>query len=131
MGTAADSAQLLCARFADVYPHDSAISHIRRLLDHDFTCARTHETVAQFRLRMNKVLAHMNSEDIRATDGSGLPRLCRSLRARSAQVLANGGDRLPHCLSCSLLTWAFCFLMLPMCRRARRTQPMNQPDVYS
>ena len=96
VGTAADSAQWLCARFADVYPHESAISHIRRLLDHDFTCTRAHETVTQFRLRMDKVVAHMNSEAFRAKDGSGLPGLCRSLRARSAQVWANGGNRLPH-----------------------------------
>ena len=96
MGTAVGSAQWLCARFADVYPHESAISHIRRLLDHDFTCTRAHETVTQFRLRMDKVVAHMNSEAFRAKDGSGLPGLCRSLRARSAQVLANGGNRLPH-----------------------------------
>ena len=96
VGTAAGSAEWLCARFADVYPHDSSISHTRSLLDNDFTCARTHETVAQFRLRMNKVTAHMNSEDFRAKDGSGLPGLCRVIRARSAQVWAVGGHRLPH-----------------------------------
>ena len=31
VGSASDSAEWLCARFADVYPHEAAISHIRRL----------------------------------------------------------------------------------------------------
>ena len=31
VGTAAGSAQWLCARFADVYPHESAISHTSRV----------------------------------------------------------------------------------------------------
>ena len=77
-------------------PHELAISHTLRLFDNDFTCAKTYETMAQFCLRMNKVTAHKSSENFRAKDGSGLPGLCRSLRARSAQVLAVGGHRLPH-----------------------------------
>ena len=81
---------------ADVYPHETAISHIRRLLDQDFTCSRTHETVAQFRVRVGKVVDHMNSDDFQAKDGTGLPGLCRSLRARCERVLADGGRRLPH-----------------------------------
>ena len=72
------------------------ICHIRRLLDHDFTCARTHETVSQFRVRMDKVVAHMNSESFAAKDGTGLPGLCRSLQDRCARVLADGGNRLSH-----------------------------------
>ena len=96
VGSAADSAGWLCARFADVYPHETAISHIRRLLDHEFTCARTHETVAQFRLRMGGVVAHMNSEGFKAKDGTGLPGLCRSLRDRCERVLAVGDGRLSH-----------------------------------
>ena len=96
VGPASDSAGWLCARFADVYPHETAISHIRRLPDHDFTCARTHETVSQFRLRMDKVVAHMNSESFAAKDGTDLPGLCRSLQDRCARVLADGGNRLSH-----------------------------------
>ena len=96
VGSASDSADWLCARFADVYPHETAISHIRRLLDHEFTCARTHETVAQFRLRMGKVVAHMNSEDFKAKDGTGLSGLCRSLQGRCERVLSDGGNRLSH-----------------------------------
>ena len=96
VGTASDSAGWLCARFADVYPHETAISHIRRLLGEDFTCAKTHETVAQFRKRMDKVVDHMNSDAFQAKDGTGLPGLCRSLRARCERVLAEGGARLQH-----------------------------------
>ena len=88
--------QWLCPRFADVYPHETAISHIRRLLGEDFTCAKTHETVAQFRKRMDKVVDHMNSDAFQAKDGTGLPGLCRSLRARCERVLAEGGARLQH-----------------------------------
>ena len=96
VGSAADFAGWLCARFADVYPHEAAISHIRRLLDHGFTCARTHETVAQFRLRMGRVVAHMNSEGFKAKGGTGLPGLCRSLQDRCERVLTAGGGRLSH-----------------------------------
>ena len=47
---AAAQGEVRGSRFADVYLHETAISNIRRLLDHEFTCARAHETVAQFRL---------------------------------------------------------------------------------
>ena len=75
---------------------EPSISHIRRLLDLDFTCAKAHETVAQFRVRVGKVVDYMNSDDFQAKDGTGLPGLCRSLRARCERVLAGGGRRLPH-----------------------------------
>ena len=96
IGDAGDSVGWLAARFSDVYPHETAISHIRRLLDQDSTCSRTHETVAQFRVRVGKVVDHMTSDDFEAKDGTGLPGLCRSLRARCERVLADGGRRLPH-----------------------------------
>ena len=57
---------------------------------------RTHETVAQFRVRMGKLVDYMNSDDFQAKDGTGLPGLCRSLRARCERVLADDGRRLPH-----------------------------------
>ena len=96
VGTASDSAGWLCARLADVYLQETAISHIRRLPDQDYTCSGTHGAVAQFRVRMGKLADYMNSGDFQAKDGTGLPGLCRSLRARCERVLADGGRRLPH-----------------------------------
>ena len=96
LGSASGSAEWLCERFADVYPHEAAISHTRCLLDHEFTCARTHETVAQFRLRMGKVVAHMNSEDFKIKDATGLLGRCRSLQDGCERVLSDGGNRLSH-----------------------------------
>ena len=52
--------------------------------------------VAQFRLRMGKVVAYMHCEDFQAKDGTGLSGLCRSLQDRCERVLSEGGNRLSH-----------------------------------
>ena len=95
IGDAGDSAGWLAARFSDVYPHETAISHIRRLLDTKFMCARVNETECQFRARMKKVEDFMNSDEFAAKDGTGLLGLCKSLRSRCSEVLSRGGGRIP------------------------------------
>ena len=84
----------LAPKWGDVYLHETAIAHVRRLLDEEFPCAHVHETVAQFRNRMGKVEDAMNSEGF-GKDGAGLMRLARQLRSRCEQVIACNGERLP------------------------------------
>ena len=42
----------VCGRLGDLYLHETAISHIRRLLTDRFVCLRVDETFQQFRRRM-------------------------------------------------------------------------------
>lgn len=95
IGSPADPGNWLAARFADVYPHETAISHIRRLLDTKFTCARLGETAGQLRVRMTKVEAFMNSDEFVADFGGGLLGLCKSLRQRCEEVVRRDGGRIP------------------------------------
>ena len=48
LGGASESTQWLVKKWGDVYLHETAISHIRRLLDDDFACRRLGETVPQW-----------------------------------------------------------------------------------
>ena len=81
----------------DVYLHETAISHIRRLLREKFVCLRVGETFPQFRQRMKKVQDYMNSEEFaREPDGRGLAGLANDLRARCEQLLDGKGERLPY-----------------------------------
>ena len=61
----------LVSRLGDLYLHETVISHIRRVLESKFPCLHTHETVAQFRARMDRVVQHMNSKDF--GEGGGFP----------------------------------------------------------
>ena len=47
----------------DAYPHKTAISHIRNLLDTKFPCTKVCETQLQFRARMAKVVDEQNAGD--------------------------------------------------------------------
>ena len=85
----------LCARFGDVYPHETAISHIRRLLSTRFVCKRVCETVPQFKARMRAVQDFMNSDDFSADGGAGLLGLAKALRERCESVVQAKGERLP------------------------------------
>ena len=96
IGDAAADASWLSARFADVYPHETAISHVRRLLAQKFVCTRIGETMGQFRNRMAKVEAHMNSPEFADKNGEGLLGLCKSLRARCQEVKDGDGRRIRH-----------------------------------
>ena len=88
------STEWLVGKWGDVYLHETAISHVRRLLESEYTCARVNETVAQFKQRMAKVEAHMNSDEF-AVSGRGLLSLARGLRERCSEVVRLSGERLP------------------------------------
>ena len=96
VGTGADSASWLSSRFSDVYPHETAISHVRRLLDEDFMCANVHEDAAHFRSRMERVCDYLNSPEFPAKDGRGLEGLCKSWRDRCLDVVSRHGGRIPR-----------------------------------
>ena len=82
-------------KFGDVYLHETAISHVRRLLDSDFAHHKLCETPAHFRQRMQRVEDHMNSKAFAAKDGTGLLGLCKQLRSRCKALIDGGGERLP------------------------------------
>ena len=86
----------LSGRMGDVYPHETAISHIRRLLATKFVCMRIDETVAQFQRRMRKVQDYMNSNEFAAETGTGLMALGKHMYARCEELTGNGGARLPY-----------------------------------
>jgi len=96
IGGAGDSTKWLVARWGDVYPHETAISHIRRLLRTRFRATRICETLWQFKARMYKVQEFMNSDEFsKDGDGESLLRLCQSLRDRCQDIIASKGERLP------------------------------------
>ena len=91
------STKWLASHLGDVYLHETAISHIRRLLREKFVCLRVGETFPQFRQRMKKVQDYMSSEEFaREPDGRGLAGLSKDLRARCEQLLDGKGERLPY-----------------------------------
>ena len=82
-------------KWGDVYPHETLIANIRRLLDEDFCCRSLCETPQHFRERMRKIENHCNSKDFAAADGRGLLALTKSLRDRCQQVIDREGERIP------------------------------------
>lgn len=96
-GAEGESTAWLCGKLGDVFPHETAISHIRRFLMEKFVCTRLNETVSQFKLRMRKVQHFMNSPefsaDARATGGS--TSLACALIPRCREVLNREGGRIP------------------------------------
>ena len=95
VGGEADSAKWMVRKIRDVYPHETVISHIRRLLDTDFAHTKLHETPAHFRQRMQKVEDFMNSDSFAAPGGAGLLGLAKSLRTRCEEVVLRRGERIP------------------------------------
>ena len=95
VGEPGDSASWMVRKFGDVYPHVTAIAHIRRLLEVEFPCTRLHETPTQFRKRVQKVEDHMNSDAFAAPDGNGLLGLAKCLRSRCEAVVLAQGERFP------------------------------------
>ena len=86
----------LVKKWGDVYIHETVISHIRRLLDNDFTCSRLDESPVQFMDRMKCVEDFMNSPNFaKAGGGRGLAGLARELRGRCEEVIARKGERIP------------------------------------
>eukprot|EP00973_Karenia_brevis_P093980 12420139-Karenia_brevis.AAC.2 len=90
-----ESTRWMAGRFGDVYPHETCISHIRRLLESKYVSHGVGETFRQFRNRMAKVEKHLNSDEFAAHEGGGLSGLCKELRTRCENVIARQGDRLP------------------------------------
>ena len=96
-GAEGESTAWLCGKLGDVFPHETAISHIRRLLMEKFVCTRLNETVSQFKIRMRKVQDFMNSDEFTA-DGraaGGLTSLASALIPRCKEVLNREGGRIP------------------------------------
>ena len=91
---AGESAKWMAARFSDAYIHETLISHIRRALDHKFPRAQPGETYIQFRRRMDKVEAYLNSDEFAARENGGLHALGKDLRDRCRAVIARQGERL-------------------------------------
>ena len=91
---AGEGAQWMAARFSDAYIHETLISHMRRALDHKFPRAQPGETYTQFRRRMDKVEAHLNSENFAARENGGLHALGKDLRDRCRAMIARQGERL-------------------------------------
>ena len=76
-------------------PHETVISHIRRLLREKFVCLRIGETLPQFKRRMKLVEEYMNSDAFaREPDGRGLLGLAKDLRPRCEEIRARQGERL-------------------------------------
>ena len=91
-----ETTKWLVKKFGDVYVHETVVSHIRRLLDHEFPCTRLHESPAQFKQRMQKVEDYMNSDNFAADNGGrGLPGLAKELLGRCKEVIKRQGERIP------------------------------------
>ena len=96
VGGAHDPTDWLAKKFGDVYLHETVVSHIRRLLDHEFPCSRLGETPAQFKQRMQKVEDFMNSDAFAADDGGrGLRGLATEMLERCKEVVKRQGERIP------------------------------------
>ena len=94
-GEGSDSTEWLVKKWGDVYPHETLISHIRRLLNTDFLCNRLCETPTQFTERMMQVQNHLNSADFAHNKGAGLEALAKELRPRCLDVVNRRGERIP------------------------------------
>ena len=94
-GDGSESTEWLVKKWGDVYPHETLIANIRRLLDEDFVSNSLCETPQHFRARMQQVENHLNSKDFAAADGGGLPALAKSLRDRCQDVINRHGERIP------------------------------------
>ena len=85
----------LVAKWGDVHVHETAISHIRRLLDTVYTAQKLHETSVQLRVRMQKVAELTNSASFAAAGGRGLAGLVKDAHARCDIVIKSKGERAP------------------------------------
>jgi len=90
-----DTTKWLVKKWGDVYPHETLIAHIRRLLDGDFSTNKIFETPAQLTARMKKVEEHLNSDNFAAPGGGGLLALAKELPDRCREVVKRQGERIP------------------------------------
>ena len=95
VGPQGSSTQWMSNKWGDVFLHETAIAHIRRLLATRFVSTRVDETWAQFRARMQAVEDYMNSDDFPVSGGQGLNGLAKELHTRCRAVVQRKGARLP------------------------------------
>ncbi len=95
VGSTSDSAAWMVKKFGDVYLHETAIAHIRKLLDGKFAHNLLHEPPGHFIGRMQQVEDHMNSATFAAIGGQGLMELAKELRNRCEELKRRQGERLP------------------------------------
>ena len=55
-----------------------------------------HETPAHFKIRMKRIVEHLNSPDFAARDGTGLLGVAKELRPRCEALIKALGERLPR-----------------------------------
>ena len=84
----------VAARLGDFYPHETLISHIRRLLAHKFPAPRVGEALHQFRHRLDLIEEHLNS-GAWSTSHDALRNLSKSYSDRAREVGARNGERIP------------------------------------
>ena len=89
---AEDGTAWMAAKLGDFYPHETVISHVRRLLATKFTKDSLHETPRQFAARMKKVEEYLNYE---LKDGDSLERIGKSLHTRAQKLKDLRGERIP------------------------------------
>ena len=95
-GPTGSDTKWLASRRGDLDPHETVISHIRRLLMQEFVCVRVDETYPQFKRRMRKVQDLMNSDAFRREpDGTVLLGLAKDVRERCEELRGRHGQRLP------------------------------------
>ena len=85
-----EDTQWLGSHLGDLYPHESVISHVRKLLSTKFAKGSLWETPTQFAARMKKVEEHMNYEM-----SDCLERLGKALLPRAAELKKRLGERIP------------------------------------
>lgn len=89
---AEDGTSWLSGHLGDLYPHESVISHVRRLLSTKFAKCALYETPTQFAARMKKVEHYLNYE---MKDGESLEKLNKALHNRAKQLKDLQGERIP------------------------------------
>ena len=87
-----DDCKWLARRLGDFYPHESVISHVRRLLATKFGKCSLWEKPEQFKARMLKVEQYMNYE---MSEGKAMEKLGRALLKRADLLKNLEGERLP------------------------------------
>ena len=80
----------LGAHLGDLYPHESVVSHVRRLLSTKFSKCSLWETPQQFAARMKRVEKYMNTEMKDSFQDLG-----KALLPRAEELKSRKGERIP------------------------------------
>ena len=89
---AEDDTKSLAGKLGDFYPHETVISHVRRLLAGRFAKNSFHETPIQFAARMKRVEEYMNYE---MKGGDSLTKIGEALHTRAQKLKDLKGERIP------------------------------------